>query len=283
MVSSAPTVFALLDAEWAALATTVVPTHWHHQSALRLAEILQPTLGDLLAFTERRDDPARSDQVLAALVWLAGGTSGTSGPGGHDPLAARTVLQMLLPGAKALARRLSWLGDAQERAAAVTATLYEQIRRYPIERRPARIAANLLADTHQRLLRRAGGAGRKPGETTAAGPILVPVSLEALAAHGEGSLPEAPPVAATPAEELLALLAWAVRNGYLTPAQGRLIGQTRIGDTPCEELGARAGLGAHSLRRRRQRAEQALGRAAITHALGPNDLSRLLPLPSRCA
>jgi len=63
---------------------------------------------------------------------------------------------VLLPGAKALARRLGWLGDPHERAAAVTATLYEQIRTYPIGRRPARIAANLLADTHQRLLRRAG-------------------------------------------------------------------------------------------------------------------------------
>src|SRR6266516_1110925 len=193
MVSSAPTVFALLDAEWAALATTVVPTHWHHQSALRLAEILQPTLGDLLALTERRDDPARSDQVLAALVWLAGGTSG---PGGHDPLAARTVLQMLLPGAKALARRLSWLGDAQERAAAVTATLYEQIRRYPIERRPARIAANLLADTHQRLIRRssasgsagAGSGSASGGTALAAVPAL---SLDQLASHGV--LPELTP------------------------------------------------------------------------------------------
>jgi len=283
MSSSAPTVFALLDAEWASLARTAMPIRWHDHSALRVPDIVQPTLGDLLGVTERRGDPARSDRVLAALARLASDVEGA----GHDPVAARTLLQMLLPGAKALARRLSWLGDGQERAAAVTATLYELIRVYPIQRRPSRIAANLLADTQQRLLRRAGSearsATRRAGEAAVAPAASVAVSLEALAAHGDGMLPEAPPVAATPAEELLALLAWAVRCGYLTGAQARLIGQTRIGDTPCEELGERAGLGAHSLRRRRQRAEQALGRAASTHALVPDDLSRLLPLPRRCA
>jgi hypothetical protein len=271
MRSSAVTVFALLDAEWASLAHRAVPGCWHGQPALRVPELLQPTLGDLVQVTERRGDPARSDRVLAALARLASGAEGAA----HDPLAARTMLQMLLPGAKAVARRLGWLGDAQERAAAVTAALYEQIRTYPIERRPARIAANLLADTHQRLLRRSGRAA------PALGPAAV--SLEALAAHGEGVLPEAAPMVATPAEELLALLAWAVHSGHLTGAQARLIGQTRIGDTPCEELGERAGLAAHSLRRRRQRAEQALGRAASAHALAPDDLVRLLPLPSRCA
>jgi len=254
-----PTVFALLDTEWATtLAPTPLPARWHRQPALAPHH----ALNDLLRATEQRGDPIQSDQILAALAALASGCA-------PDALAARTLLQMLLPGAKALARRLTWLGDAQERAAAITATLYEQIRTYPIQRRPARIAANLLADTHQRLSRRAGVA--VPAVMPA------PVSLEALAAHSEGMLPEAPPAATTPAEELLALLAWAVRGGHLTPAQARLIGQSRLADVPCEELGAAAGLGAHSLRRRRQRAEQALGRATVACALSPDDLARLLP------
>jgi len=105
------------------------------------------------------------------------------------------------------------------------------------------------------------------------------VSLEELAAHGDGVLPEAEraPAAATAAEELLALLAWAVGSGHLTAVQARLIGQTRIADTPCEELGECVGLGAHSLRRRRQRAEQALGQAAAACSLAPDDLVHLLP------
>ena len=274
MRSSSPTVFAMLDAEWATLAPSPIPADWQRHPALARTGALQPSLGDLLQATERRGDPEASDQILAALAHLATTTDDA------DPLAARVLLQMLLPGAKALARRLSWLGDTQERAAAITATLYEQIRTYPITRRPARIAANLLADTHQRLIRRssasgsagAGSGSASGGTALAAVPAL---SLDQLAAHGV--LPELTPPGPAPAEELLALLAWAVHSGYLTAAQARLIGRSRIADIPCEQLGAVAGLGAHSLRRRRQRAEQALGRAVTACALTPDDHSHLLP------
>jgi len=284
MRASAPTVFAMLDAEWATLAPTPVPAPWRHHPALARTGALQPSLGDLLQATERRGDPEASDQILAALARLAttgdGDGDNDNDGAGHDPLAARVLLQMLLPGAKALARRLGWLGDTQERAAAITATLYEQIRTYPITRRPARIAANLLADTHQRLIRRssasgsagAGSGSASGGTALAAVPAL---SLDQLAAHGV--LPELTPPGPAPAEELLALLAWAVHSGYLTAAQARLIGRSRIADIPCEQLGAVAGLGAHSLRRRRQRAEQALGRAVTACALTPDDHSHLLP------
>jgi len=282
-VAPAPTVFALLAAEWTGLASSPIPAVWQRHPALALAGVFRPTIGDLLQITERRDDLAASDRVLAALARLASGAGDAEAPdvsgARHDPLAARTLLQMLLPGAKALARRLSWLGDAQERAAAITATLYEQIRTYPIQRRPARIAANLLADTHQRLLRRANTSGAlhlRQVSGSGAVPLTV-VSLEGLAAHGEGMLPEAAPAHTSAAEELLGLLAWAVRGGHLTPAQAWLIGQSRIADLPCEALGERVGLGAHSLRRRRQRAEQALGRAATASALTPEDLARLAP------
>ncbi|HEX9342723.1 MAG TPA: hypothetical protein VF995_03795, partial [Actinomycetota bacterium] len=256
---------------------------WRHHPALALPDAADSTLSGLLAATERRDDPAASDQILAALAQLARGNPDDAT---HDPLAARTLLQTLPPGAKALARRLRWLGDPQERAAAVTATLYEQIRTYPIQRRPARIAANLLADTHQRLLRRAGSSSSSSSSSAphrrqvqvGGGTVAVPVvSLDELAAHGDAMLPLPAPSQPCPAEELLALLAWAVRGGWLTPAQAALIGQSRIADIPAEELGALAGLGAHSLRRRRQRAEQALRHAATASALSPEDLARLAP------
>jgi hypothetical protein len=240
-----PTMFALLESEWTELAPTPVPAGWRQDAALASHR----TLADLVAVTERRGDPAGSDRVLAALARRASDTQA-------DALAARTLLQMLLPGAKALARRLQWLGDAGERAADVIACLYEQIRTYPYQRRPARIAANLLCDTRQRLLRaafasRAGAArGGQPVE----------VSIESLAEQG---VPLEPPAAdPSSGEELLALLSWAVRCGHLTGAQARLIGQSRIAGSSCEELGAAAGLGAHSLRRRRQRAEHALREAA---------------------
>jgi DNA-directed RNA polymerase specialized sigma24 family protein len=265
---SASTVFTLLDAEWTTLAATRVPACWRQHPALdpkpdrsRAGDGSAASLGDLIAVTERRDHPEASDLVLAALVRFAAFSDDDDAEGASQ-LAARTLLQALLPGAKALARRLSWLGDAQERAAAVVAALYERIRTYPIDRRPARIAANLLADTHQHLLRRAGGrCAPSAWDRATASPLLATVSLEDLAASGETV--EAIPTQPTPAEELLALLAWAVRSGRLSAAQARLIGQTRLADVPAEELGAAAGLGAHSLRRRRQRAEQALRHAVL--------------------
>jgi len=256
-----PTVFALLDAEWATLARTLVPACWHDQPALAPHR----TLADLLQVTERRGDPAQSDHVLAALAGLAAHSANP------HPLAGRTLLQMLLPGAKALARRLAWLGDPAERAAAVTACLYEQIRAYPIARRPARIAANLLADTHQRLLRANPRAPHRQAQE---------VSLDALVALGEPAVPPAAAVDPSPAEALLGLLAWAVNGGHLTPAQARLIGQSRIADVPCQQLGAGAGLAAHSLRRRRQRPEHARPQAA-SGALAEEDLSALVRRGSR--
>ena len=258
---TSPTAFTLLEADWAPLATRPVPDRWRQDPALAAHR----TLADLIAATERRADPCASDLILAALVRRASDSPA-------DELAARTLLQMLLPGAKALARRLPWLGDRGERAAAVTACLYERIRAYPYQRRPARIAANLLADTRQRLLQAtstpraaAGARGGRPLE----------VSLEGLAE--QGVLPEPSPPELSPAEELLALLVWAVGGGHLTRTQAQLIGQSRIAGTSCEELGAAAGLGAHSMRRRRQRAEGALRRAA--RAAGP--LAELPPISGR--
>lgn len=248
---TSPTAFTLLEADWASLAARPVPDRWRQDPALAPHQ----TLADLIAATERRADPATSDQILAALASRASGSS-------PDELAARTLLQMLLPGAKALARRMPWLGDRGERAAAVTACLYERIRTYPYQRRPARIAANLLADTRQRLLHTAA-------RTSARGGRPLEVSLEGLAE--QGVLPEPSPPQPSPAEELLALLVWAVGGGHLTRTQAQLIGQSRIAGTSCEELGASAGLGAHSMRRRRQRAERCLRHAAS--AAGPvNDL-----------
>jgi hypothetical protein len=277
-----PTLFALLDADWAALAPTPTPRRWRDDPALAA----HATLAELVAVTERRADPAASDRVLAALARRAAPEPGPmratpDRPAEPDDLAARTLLQMLLPGAKALARRLVWLGDPTERAAAVTACLYEQIRTYPWRRRPARVAANLLGDTRQRLLQ-AAGSGSAP---VAGGGRVAELSLEELAE--QGGLPEpalATPLAGapepSPAEELLALLTWAVDDGHLTGAQARLIGQSRIADVPCEELGAAAGLCAHSLRRRRQRAEHALRHAARATAGGPEfffHLARRVP------
>lgn len=89
-----------------------------------------------------------ADQRLAELVAEAA----------HDPLAARIVLQRLLPGLVSIARRRG------RQRFALTVRLYNEllatawivIRCYPIHRRPQRVAANLLLDVeYQTFVREA--------------------------------------------------------------------------------------------------------------------------------
>src|SRR5215217_5256730 len=198
-----PTIFAELDSDWATLAESAAAT-----TALRRWQREEPALAAFSSMTElvqaahRRGAPAECDRILVALARRAG----------SDGLAARILLQLLLPGARALARRLWWLGGPEERAAAVVGVLYERIRTYPFDRRPAKVAANALADVKQRLLREA--PHHRPAE--------VP-SVEL-------------------AEELLELLDWAVAGGHVSRRDACLIAQTRIADVPIGELGRRRDL-----------------------------------------
>jgi hypothetical protein len=93
-------------------------------------------------------DEETADRRLASLVADAA----------EDPLAARIVLQRLLPGLLSIARRRGG------RHGALTLRLYHEllgnawlvIRCYPIERRPHRVAANILRDVeYQTFVREA--------------------------------------------------------------------------------------------------------------------------------
>jgi hypothetical protein len=230
------TLFTQLEFDWTALAAD--PAANDRLAAWRGEDSALAALGDLSAVraaAHDRTDPAAADQVLAALARRAP----------TDDLAARVLLYLLLPGTKALANRLWWLDDTSERASAAVAAVYERVRTYPYSRRPARIAANILADARQQLTRRAGPDHRA-------------TAVLSLDAEPDAWLPVWQAPEPTPGEELLSLLRWAVRTGHLSAEQGRLIAASRVADVPCEELGAEVGLGAHSLRRRRQRAESVL-------------------------
>jgi DNA-binding CsgD family transcriptional regulator len=91
----------------------------------------------LAAATRPSAEGPSADEVLVRLVTAAR----------HDPVAARVVLQRLLPGLVARARR--WVGhddDAEAVDELVTAA-WTVIRTYPIERRSAYLVARLLRDT----------------------------------------------------------------------------------------------------------------------------------------
>jgi hypothetical protein len=230
--------FASLSAEWAQLACSVPMSRALQRWAEGDSRLAFATAAELVAAVEARDD--RCHDVLAALAALAP----------TDDLAARTLLQLLMPALCGVARRLRFLGDHDERASAVVAIAYERIRTYPIKRRPRHIAANLVWDTTKRLL-----ATAPPRQAT--GTQLTDQTASLPVEMGEPS---------TATDELMELLTWAQRHGHLSADSAELIALTRVADVPAATLAPRFGRDAQVVRRRRQRAEGALKAAVLAAA-----------------
>jgi hypothetical protein len=230
-------VLELLDREWARLGADP-------RAARRLPDVCAAaggagSLADVERFV-RAAGPAEADAVLVALVARA-----VEG----DELAARVLLQLLLPGVRRLVRTWWALGDHDERAAAAVAAVYDRIRRYPIVRRPRRVAVNVLMDAAADLRRAA-----RPGM----GPAPAPARLESLPPGWE---PADQPVA-HPAVELADALRDAVDAGLVSAGDAELIAASRIAGVPLAEIAARRGAALRTLQWRRKRAEASLAGAA---------------------
>ena len=197
-----------------------------------------PNLEDMVATIQRRGRPEDSDRILLALLRRAA----------VDNLAAQTVLHALMPGLKSLMSAYRLTGETEEVATAVVEAAFERIRRYPCDRRPARVAANLLHDTRQTLWR---DGCRNHRLRLAAEPLTEPVVRPATGVSAGRSS----------SDELVQLVAEPVRRGRLRPCGARLILLTRVLDVPIEELAQETGTKALTLRKRRQRAEAALAGA----------------------
>src|SRR5262249_3045407 len=97
----------------------------------------------LIAFLHRRGPPDAKDAVLLALLVRAP----------QEQLAGRVVLQAMLPGLKSLSGRLARsVVSFEELWQILLACLWERIVTYPVDRRPSRVAANMLRDTLKRTL-----------------------------------------------------------------------------------------------------------------------------------
>jgi hypothetical protein len=229
-----------LDTEWQHLVTSPAAT-----AALARWRRLEPAidgLADLEALRTAVHDRAnleRADQILAALVRLAAVT-------GHgDLLAARVVLQLLVPGAIRLGQSLiAMIGDPSASEAAVFAELTILIRTYPWQRRPSRIAANLLLDCRQRLVRH----HHRTRPEISAGLHLNDTSIPS---HGEGPDRLA----------LHDLLWWARRRGILNGFEAQLLVASHVADIPMNQLVARFGRSRSTLFTIRSSAEERLRRA----------------------
>jgi hypothetical protein len=225
------TVFDLLDGEWRKLADDTTMARKLHDVCRAAGGAT--TLRDVEGYV-RSAAHEDADRVLVALVRRA-----VAG----DDLSARVLLQLLLPGTRNLARRWWALGDTDERAAAAVAAVYQRIRCYPIDRRPGKVAANILMDAARELRRAVGNLDR-----------CIP-SAETMERE------QAPLHDPDPAGELADTLLEAVGNGTITSGDAQLIAQSRIGGTRIAAIAAHRGASTRTLWARRQRAERALARA----------------------
>lgn len=225
--------FAILDHDWHDLLQRRSTRHcyrtWQDEDHVFAGH---GSLDDLMNALRRQHHPADADLVLAALARRAA----------TDDLAARTLLQALLPGLRSIANVHYWLAPREELEASLVAVAWEHIRRYPITTRPRRIAANVLLDTGHHLRR-----AHPPHPAQA---IADPGNFEGLGA------------APGPGEVLTALVFAAVAKGALLPEPASLIIRTRVLDERVTDIAKRLGYPADTIRHRRRRAELALKASA---------------------
>lgn len=228
------TLFDALDDDWGRLAAA--PSSTRRLVEWAEADAALSGFADLADLAARNGvaTPVQADAVLGALAAAAR----------EDTLAARVVLQLLLPGCRSVSRRLAWLvPDREEREALVVASAFTRIRTYPIAQRPRSIAANVLLDTAKAVRR-------------AAEPAISTAALDEAAA-----LPEAP--ADRPAaEELLELIATATRSGVIDAADAHAIAMTRVVGLSVEEVAVAQRRHPGSVRRSRRAAEARLALVA---------------------
>lgn len=224
-----PVPLARLEREWLSLQPRLGLLYraWAREEPA-LASFSSPRR--LLAFLHSPGPSGPKDEALAALLRQAA----------VEPLAARLLLEALLPGLKCLARRL--LFDPSEREdlwALLLAGAWERISSYPLERRPRKVAANILLDTLADTLALLRAERRLSGEL-ARDPLRERAAEQPVGGDVE------------------ALLAAAVRRGSLTAAEAELVLATRFDGRSLAALAEETGVAYNTMKLRRQRAERRL-------------------------
>ncbi len=189
--------FRALDEEWndlvrSARARTRLD-HWRDDPTLRPFEDLSAIVH---ALRNGGSDPAAANQILAALAIRAA----------DDDLAARTMLQALIPGLVNVAKRLASPNLCEDLEAQVLTEAVDRIRNYPLDRRPRAIAANITWDVFGRIARRGRATEIAVAELT-----------------GEAEVP------IDPSDEVHGLLTEALETGKLRQADAQLLAAISIG------------------------------------------------------
>ena len=220
--------FRTLDLDWRLLAasrrTEQAMRRWARDPVLgRLG-----CLDDVLRGTSRDVERGEANALLAALVRRAR----------DDELARRAVLQALVPGLVSVTRRLGGARDADVASDVVTEAL-DRIRNYPIEARPRAIAANVILDVFQHVLRRR--QGRDPLATAELSEDIPAPSLA----------PDEPATGWTCLDE-------AIESGVIRLADAATVIDGFVDRVPLAEAAHRAGCKPHAMHKRRVRAMRRL-------------------------
>ncbi|MDQ3573475.1 MAG: hypothetical protein M3404_00885 [Actinomycetota bacterium] len=237
-----PNPFRSLDQEWAVLGRSA-----RARAAIKRWSECEPTLGDydspaqVVAACQVRGDPQRSSALLGAILRLA-----------HDDLAARTVLQAVLP---SLAAR-AWRGAKWARCQGAS-----------LEDSVEELNAEVLVAALERIRELAGTTPAWPAQA------IVEHAWRRIRSEREGRFREAATVPLTAvadrpagpdrsaAEELAAVVARAVRSGHVQLRDAEVIVMTRVLGYAPEEVATKQGRDVRTLRMRRLRAERALATA----------------------
>lgn len=216
-----------LDAEWATLSRTAAS-----RASLDRWRLVEPALDvrDLADLMERRRTPEGARAILGALARLAP----------TDRLAARALLQALVPGLAALARSLGRGRD--DVAAELTSLAWERIRTYPSER-VGSVAANVLLD-----VRKAHWASSRSELA-----VRLPTLVEASESPEEIVLEREP-------SEVFQRVVDARDRGVISDCALRAIVRTRVQGDTLEATAADEQLTVRNLVLRRWRGERALRR-----------------------
>jgi len=224
--------FRELDDDWMRLTSEAGPddtlNRWARDDAAFRGH---SGLRELVAYIRHPGHPSVSDELLCALVRRAP----------TDALAARAVLQALIPGLKVIAISRANANDDDEVDAVVVACAWERIRRYPHNRRPRYIAANIVRDTRKDVTREYPFAPRRV------------------------DLADEPPDAPHPmcaGEEVTMLVREALDAGIIDDHEATLIARTRLGGETLRGVAASLGVSAEAIRKRCRRAENRLGLVA---------------------
>ncbi|MEU2134843.1 hypothetical protein [Streptomyces sp. NPDC018352] len=261
-----PRVFESLDAEWALVCAGAgraeMVLGWLREGGVLFGDERARGLAELLAELECRDRAqgrAHSDRWMRVLLERA------AGEGAGAQLAARVVVQAMLPGAVRMTQRLLRAGrDFDETGQVVVACLYQVVRRYPLHRTSG-VAANLLLETLHLASRELQAdtetdavpwhpvleTAAVPGEPAADDPTEAAWRTVLRRQAAEAGLLRAGEVPDGARGELVELLVWAVTAGLLDVVRARVIAdESRAGARKNAE---RAGVSAVTWRQRRSR------------------------------